>query len=78
MVAAAGRRVATGYRETVTARMRGREKRASKDNDGEDEGGRIKGRHIGTGIVRPTFWERARYFGMERELAEALDELQQQ
>ncbi|MGA7714114.1 MAG: CpaF family protein [Rhizomicrobium sp.] len=44
--------------------------------DGEDELGRIKGRHIGTGIVRPTFWDRARYFGMERALAEALDKLQ--
>jgi len=43
---------------------------------GEDENGRMVGRHVGTGIVRPTFWERARYFGMERELAEALDELQ--
>jgi pilus assembly protein CpaF len=44
---------------------------------GEDENGRIKGRHMGTGIVRPTFWERARYFNLERELAEALDALQQ-
>jgi hypothetical protein len=26
--------------------------------------------------VRPVFWERARYFGMERELAESLDMLQ--
>ena len=43
---------------------------------GEDETGRIKGHHAGTGIVRPAFWERARYFGMERELAEALDALQ--
>ncbi len=43
---------------------------------GEDETGRLKGKHNGTGIVRPNFWERARYFGMERELAEALDELQ--
>ena len=43
---------------------------------GEDESGRIKGRHVGTGIVRPVFWERARYFGLERELAEALDQLQ--
>jgi pilus assembly protein CpaF len=45
--------------------------------DGEDETGRIKGKHMGTGIVRPAFWERARYFGMERELSEALDALQQ-
>ena len=44
---------------------------------GEDESGRINGQHMGTGIVRPTFWERARYFGMERELADALDALQQ-
>jgi pilus assembly protein CpaF len=44
--------------------------------DGEDETGRIKGKHLGTGIVRPNFWERARYFGMDRELAEALDALQ--
>ncbi len=46
------------------------------DITGEEEGGRIKGRHAGTGIVRPVFWERARYFGMERELSEALDALQ--
>jgi pilus assembly protein CpaF len=44
---------------------------------GEDDTGRMLGKHVGTGIVRPTFWERARYFGMERELAESLDELQQ-
>jgi pilus assembly protein CpaF len=44
--------------------------------DGEDESGRIKGRHVGTGIVRPKFWERARYFGLERELSDALDALQ--
>ena len=43
---------------------------------GEDESGRIKGRHIGTGIVRPAFWERARYFGKERDLADCLDKLQ--
>jgi pilus assembly protein CpaF len=44
--------------------------------DGEDEAGKIKGRHIGTGIARPAFWDRARYFGLERELAEALDAAQ--
>ena len=43
---------------------------------GEDETGRLKGKHIGTGIVRPNFWERARYYNLERELAEALDAVQ--
>jgi pilus assembly protein CpaF len=43
---------------------------------GEDETGRLKGKHMGTGIVRPSFWERARYYNLERELAEALDQLQ--
>ncbi|HUO92250.1 MAG TPA: CpaF family protein [Rhizomicrobium sp.] len=46
--------------------------------DGEDDNGKIRGKHMGTGIVRPACWERARYFGMERELADALDQLQQQ
>jgi pilus assembly protein CpaF len=40
---------------------------------GEDAHGRIIGRHRPTGI-RPGFWDRARYFGLERELAEALGE----
>ena len=44
---------------------------------GEDETGRLKGKHIGTGIVRPNFWERARYYNLERELAEALDKVNQ-
>jgi len=44
--------------------------------EGEDETGRIVGRHVGTGIARPSFWDRARYFGLERELSEALDEAQ--
>src|SRR5580765_8572899 len=44
--------------------------------DGEDEAGRIKGKHVGTGIARPAFWDRARYFGLDRELAEALDAAQ--
>ena len=43
---------------------------------GEDETGRLKGKHQGTGIVRPAFWERARYYNLERELADALDALQ--
>jgi len=40
---------------------------------GEDEQGNIAGRHVSTGIARPKFWDRARYFGLERELANALD-----
>ena len=44
--------------------------------DGEDEHGRIRGKHVGTGIARPAFWDRARYFGLDRELAEALDAAQ--
>src|SRR5579872_6100212 len=45
--------------------------------EGEDETGRLKGRHVGTGIVRPAFWERARYYNLERELADALDKVNQ-
>ena len=40
---------------------------------GEDSQGRILGHHKPTGL-RPKFWDRARYFGLERELAEALEE----
>ncbi len=40
---------------------------------GEDKDGRVIGRHRSTGIARPRFWDRARYYGLERELAEALD-----
>jgi pilus assembly protein CpaF len=39
---------------------------------GEDAQGRIAGRHRSTGIARPGFWEKARYFGEEKRLAEAL------
>ncbi len=41
--------------------------------EGEDGQGRIQGRHVPTGL-RPKFWDRAKYFGLERDLAEALDE----
>jgi pilus assembly protein CpaF len=40
---------------------------------GEDANGRLIGRHRSTGIGRPRFWERARYFGEEQRLAAALD-----
>lgn len=43
--------------------------------EGEDDDGRIIGRHRGMGIGRPRFWERVAYYNMERELAGALDAL---
>ena len=43
------------------------------DMIGEDPSGRIIGKHRSTGIGRPRFWDRARYFGEETRLAEALD-----
>jgi pilus assembly protein CpaF len=43
------------------------------DIEGEDPQGRIIGRHRATGIGRPRFWDRARYFNDERRLAAALD-----
>jgi pilus assembly protein CpaF len=39
---------------------------------GEDAGGRITGRHRTTGIARPHFWDKARYFGEEKRLSEVL------
>jgi pilus assembly protein CpaF len=41
---------------------------------GEDENGKIIGRHRSTGIGRPRMWERARYFNEEKRLAAALDQ----
>ena len=43
------------------------------DMEGEDDTGAIVGRHKSTGIARPAFWDRARYYGKEAELAGALD-----
>jgi pilus assembly protein CpaF len=40
---------------------------------GEDAHGALIGRHRSTGIGRPRFWDRARYYGEERRLAAALD-----
>jgi pilus assembly protein CpaF len=40
---------------------------------GEDANKRLIGRHRSTGIGRPRFWERARYFGEETRLAAAID-----
>ncbi len=40
---------------------------------GEDKDGKILGQHKPSGL-RPGFWDRARYFGLEDALAEALEE----
>lgn len=40
---------------------------------GEESDGRLIGRHRSTGIGRPKFWDRARYYGEEQRLAAALD-----
>ncbi len=39
--------------------------------EGEDSNGKITGRHKFSGM-RPSFWDKARYYGLERKLAEAL------
>ncbi|WP_188823286.1 CpaF family protein [Brucella endophytica] len=46
------------------------------DIKGEDAQGRIIGEHVSTGIGRPVFWERARYYGEEQRLAAALDAME--
>ena len=43
------------------------------DMTGEDPQGNILGHHRSTGIGRPRFWDRARYYGEEKRLATALD-----
>src|SRR6478609_9371981 len=44
--------------------------------EGEDANGKIIGRHKSTGIGKPHFWDRARYFGEDKRLAAALDEME--
>ena len=44
--------------------------------NGEDHNGRLLGEHVSTGIGRPHFWERARYYGEEQRLAAALDSME--
>ena len=43
---------------------------------GEDMNGRLIGEHVSTGIGRPHFWERARYYGEEQHLASALEAME--
>ena len=45
--------------------------------EGEDAGGKIIGRHMSTGIGKPHFWDRARYYNEDRRLAAALDAMEQ-
>ncbi len=40
---------------------------------GEDASGKIIGKHTTTGIGRPHFWDRARYYNEEQRLANALE-----
>ncbi|BDA82653.1 type II secretion system protein E [Aureimonas sp. SA4125] len=40
---------------------------------GEDASGKLVGKHRSTGIGRPVFWDRARYYNEEQRLARALD-----
>ncbi len=44
---------------------------------GEDAAGKLIGRHKSSGIGRPRFWDRARYYGEEQRLAAAIDLLEQ-
>jgi pilus assembly protein CpaF len=44
---------------------------------GEDAAGKLIGRHRATGVGRPRFWERARYFNEEQRLAAAIDQLEE-
>ena len=43
---------------------------------GEDANGRLIGEHVSTGIGRPHFWDRARYYGEEQRLAAALEAME--
>ncbi|MCQ0989317.1 CpaF family protein [Jiella marina] len=43
------------------------------DMSGEGPDGKVLGEHRSTGVGRPAFWERARYYGEEKRLAAALD-----
>lgn len=40
---------------------------------GEDANGNVIGQHRSNGVGRPRFWDRARYYGEEKNLANALD-----
>jgi len=46
--------------------------------EGEDANGKLIGRHKSTGIGKPYFWDKARYFGEDKRLADALDTMEAQ
>ena len=43
---------------------------------GEDANGKLIGEHVSTGIGRPHFWDRARYYGEDQRLAVALEAME--
>ncbi|MCO6387583.1 MAG: ATPase, T2SS/T4P/T4SS family [Aliihoeflea sp.] len=45
---------------------------------GEDANGRLIGNHVSSGVGRPGFWDRARYYGEEARLAAALEAMEVQ
>ncbi len=42
---------------------------------GEDENGKLIGKHVGCGVAQPRFWDSARAYGRHRELTDALARL---
>jgi pilus assembly protein CpaF len=45
---------------------------------GEDAQGKLLGKHVSTGVGRPRFWDRARYYNEEARLASALESMEKQ
>ncbi len=45
---------------------------------GEDAQGKLIGKHVSTGVGRPRFWDRARYYNEETRLAAALESMEKQ
>jgi pilus assembly protein CpaF len=45
---------------------------------GEDAQGKLIGKHVSTGVGRPRFWDRARYYNEESRLANALESMEKQ
>jgi pilus assembly protein CpaF len=43
---------------------------------GEDQNGKLIGKHVSTGVGRPAFWDRAKYYGEEARLANALEAME--